>query len=52
MNPVFYLLVILGAFVLWFLFSFAFYPLGKIICKLVKNVMNNMSKEEKETDES
>lgn len=53
MNPAFIILVILGAILLWFLLSFVFIPLGKLVYKVVKDTIDIMNKdenkEEKET---
>lgn len=53
MNPAFIILVILGAILLWFLLSFVFIPLGKLVYKVVKDAIDIMNKdenkEEKET---
>lgn len=53
MNPVFIILILFAAIVLWFLLSFAFIPLGKLVCKVVKDAIDIMNKdenkEEKET---
>ena len=53
MNPVFIILVIIGAILLWFLLSFVFIPLGKLVYKVVKDAIDIMNKddnkEERET---
>lgn len=53
MNPAFIILVILGAILLWFLLSFVFIPLGKLVYRVVKDAIDIMNKEnceeEKET---
>lgn len=46
MNPVFIILVILAAIILWFLLSFAFNPLGKLIYQIGKDAIDKMNKEE------
>ena len=51
MNPVFWLLVILGAVILWFLCSFIFYPLGVYIYRIWKDTVNNMERKDKEEKE-
>ena len=51
MNPIFVLLVILAAVLLWFLLSFAFPWIGKLTWKLWKDAEYNMRKEEKEEKE-
>jgi len=47
MNPVFVILVISGAVLLWFLLSFVFYPLGKFIYRIWKDAVNEMKKKDK-----
>ena len=49
MNPVFIFLVILGAVIIWFLLSFIFYPLGKLIYRIFKDAVEEINK--KENDE-
>ena len=51
MNPIFVLLVILAAVLLWFLLNFAFPWIGKLTWKLWKDAEYNMRKEEKEEKE-
>lgn len=46
MNPVFVILVILGAIILWFLLSFIFFPLGKLIYQIGKDAKDEMNREE------
>lgn len=50
MNPVFIILVLFGAVILWFLLSFAFIPLGKLIYKVFKDAIDIMNKEENKTE--
>lgn len=54
MNPVFVLLVILGATLLWFLLSFAFRPIGRFFYRIWKNAVDEINKndesEEKEDE--
>lgn len=53
MNPAFILLILIGAVLVWFLLSFAFYPIGKFIAscwKRTKDDMNKENSEEKEND--
>ena len=51
MNPFFILLVILGVVILWFLLSFLFKPLGKIVSKVLQDTFNIMNEEESEEKE-
>lgn len=52
MNPVFIILVIFAAILLWFLLSFAFIPFGKLIYRVVKDAIDVMNKEDKEEKET
>lgn len=47
LNPVFIILVILIAIILWFLLAFVFFPLGKLVYRIWKDAMNELSREEK-----
>lgn len=52
MNIVFYILIILGSMVIYFLLSFLFEAIGNIAIKLVKIFKKNiMDSEEKVNDE-
>lgn len=52
MNPVFIILVIVAAVAVWFLLSFAFYPIGRFIYRIWKDAVDEINKidesEEKE----
>lgn len=50
MNPVFVVLVILVTILLWFLLSFAFIPLGRLIYRIWKDAIDEMNKREKEKE--
>lgn len=54
MNPVFIFLVLLGTLILWFLSSFVFFPLGRLLYRIWKDTIDEMNreedKEEKEND--
>ena len=50
MNPVFVILVILAVIILWFLFSFVFFPLGKLIYRIGKDAIDEMNREENEEE--
>ena len=59
MNPVLVFLILIGAVIFWFLLSFIFYPLGKLIYKIYKNAIDKINckedqkkqnKDEKETN--
>lgn len=45
MNPAFVLIIIVLAITLWFLLSFVFLPLGRIIYRLWKDAIENMKGE-------
>lgn len=47
MNPVFIILVIIGAIVLWFLLSFIFFPLGALVYRIWKDAIDEMDREDK-----
>lgn len=47
MNPVFWLLILLGAALLWLLLSFLFRPLGRVSKRLVDDAKREMFEEEK-----
>lgn len=47
MNPVFIFLVLLAAVALWFLCTFLFYPIGRFLCRLVKDAVDEMNRDEK-----
>lgn len=46
MNPVFIFLVVVAAIILWFLLSFVFFPLGKLVYRIWKDAMNNIKGKE------
>lgn len=46
MNPVFIVLVLLGATALWFLLSFLFRPLGDLFIRIWEDAMNEIGKNE------
>ena len=50
MNPAFIILVILGTILLWFLLSFVFIPLGKLVYKVAKDAIDIMNKEDNEEE--
>lgn len=49
MNPVFWFMVIVIAFLLWLAISFVFIPLGRFLAKRMKGISNIINYEE--TDE-
>lgn len=52
MNPVFIILVLIFATLLWFLLSFAFIPLGKFVYRVVKDAFDVMNKEDNKEKET
>lgn len=50
MNPVFVILVIIGAVILWFSMNSLFPKIGEVICGLFEETKNNIN-EEKEKEE-
>ena len=43
-NPVFVLLVVLATVATWFLLSFAFRPIGRLICRIWKDAVDEINK--------
>ena len=50
MNPVLVFLIILAAIIVWFLLSFVFYPLGRLLYRIYKDAMDEINKKEKEKE--
>lgn len=44
--PVFYLLVIIGVVVLWFLLAFMFKPVGRFFHRIYRDAIDEMMKED------
>lgn len=52
MNPALIILVLIGVVILWFLLSFIFYPLGKMVYRIYKDAIDEINrKDEDEKDE-
>lgn len=56
MNLVFWLLILIGVVILWFIISFVFIPIGRVLLKKWDKTLEILNKEEqtekeKETDE-
>lgn len=51
MNPAFVIIILLVAILLWFLLSFVFYPLGKLIFRIGQDAIDEMNREDKEKEE-
>lgn len=51
MNPVFVILIILTAILLWFLLSFVFFPLGKLLYRVWKDAIDEMNREDNKEKE-
>ncbi len=50
MNPVLWILILLAAVLLWFIISFIFVPLGRLVLKKWDNVMGILNDEEEKED--
>ena len=50
MNPVLVFLIILGTIILWYLLSFLFYPLGKFFNRIHKDAINEMNRDDEESN--
>ena len=50
MNPVFVFLVILGAFVFWFLLSWVFPKIGGVILDMLRGFNESINEEENEDE--
>lgn len=48
MNPMFVLILIIGAIIIWFLLSFAFPIVGKFLFNMWNDAKDNIEKEDKE----
>lgn len=48
MNPVFWLLILLGLFILWFLISFIFIPLGQVVSNKWSKTLEILNKTDEE----
>ena len=46
MNPALILLVLIALVALWFLLSFAFYPLGRILHRIWKDANEEINRED------
>ncbi len=51
MNPVFWILVVAMAVILWCLLSLVFYPIGKYITKIISDAITELCREDKEDKE-
>lgn len=53
MNPVFWILIVIGLVILWFIISsFAFIPLGQVLSKRWRKTVEILIKETEENDET
>lgn len=50
MNPVLIFLILLATFVLWFLLSFVFYPLGKLVYRIFKDAVDEINRKDEEEE--
>ena len=48
MNPVFYLIVIIAAIVLWALLAFIFYPLGKFVYRIISDAIHELNRDDED----
>lgn len=48
MNLFFWLLIIIGLILLWFVLSFVFFPLGKLAHRLYKDAMDEINRKDEE----
>lgn len=46
MIPIFWVLVVIGCVLLWFLLAFIFRPLGKLFCRLWNDAMEEITKDD------
>lgn len=51
MNPVLFLIICLVAVVLWFLLSFAFRPIGRLVCQIWKDAVDEINKNDESEEE-
>ena len=51
MNPVFWLLIIVFAIILWFIISFVFIPLGTVVLKKWNKTLEILNKETENNEE-
>lgn len=47
MNPVFWLLVVIIAVILWLLLAFIYYPLGKFVWRIWSDTSDELKREDK-----
>jgi hypothetical protein len=52
MNPAFVIIVLLVAILLWFLLSFVFYPLGKLIFRIGQDAIDEMNREDNKNNDN
>ena len=51
MNPVLVFLIFVVAILIWFLLSFAFFPIGRFVHRIWKDAIDEMNKEDKKEKE-
>lgn len=51
MNPVFWLLVVVIAIVLWFFLAFIFHPIGEFMWKIGSDAMEELNKGDKKEED-
>lgn len=48
MNPVFYLIVVIAAIVLWALLAFIFYPLGRFMYRIIFDAIHELDRDDED----
>lgn len=48
MNPALVILILIGVVALWFLLSFIFYPLGKMVYRIYKDAMDEINRKDED----
>jgi uncharacterized membrane protein len=48
MNPALIILVLIGVVILWFLLSFVFYPLGKMVYRIYKDAIDEINRKDED----
>lgn len=48
MNPALIILILIAAVVLWFLLSFVFYPLGKLVYRIYKDAVDEINRKDED----
>lgn len=51
MNPVLFIIIVLTMIAVWFLASFLFYPLGKLIKRIIADAKREMNRDKESEEE-